>query len=50
MKKETVKQRVSRIATEYTNNKIDKKILTIELKALVLSAEIQTIKNFSITL
>ena len=47
MKKiETTKERIKRIAAEYTNIKIDKAILRNELEALVLSAEVDAIENF----
>ena len=43
--RETTKQRIKRIAKEFTAENIDKALLTNELEALVLSAEIDTITS-----
>lgn len=50
MKEETIEQRISRIATEYTSgtrHQDYKPILIGELEALVLKAKLETIKSLS---
>jgi hypothetical protein len=50
MKKETVEEKISRIATEWTSgyrHQDSKPLLIAELESLVLSAKLETIKELS---